>query len=418
MNRRVVVTGLGAVTPVGNDVPTMWASLVAGKSGIGHITRFDASAIGMEVLIAAEVKGFDPRERFGRRKARRNDLFALYGLASACEAVEDAGLALEEEQDKKKVGVLIGTGIGGVLTLLENYDVLNESGPRRISPLMVPMMMSNAATAAVSIEYGLKGPSMSVASACATGNNAIGESAEMIRYGRAEVMICGGSDAVMHPVSLSGFKNMGALSTRNDDPAHACRPFDAERDGFVMGEGAGILILESLEHARSRGAHIYAEFIGHGASSDGTHITAPDEEGRGAARAMNRALADAALDPEAVDYVNAHGTSTSLNDAMETRAIRRTFGPHAEQLAISSNKSMIGHLLGAAGAVEAIATVKTLETGWVPPTINYEHPDPDCDLNYVPNEAQELQPKVVISNSFGFGGHNACVVFRRWEESV
>jgi 3-oxoacyl-[acyl-carrier-protein] synthase II len=280
------------------------------------------------------------------------------------------------------------------------------------------MMMANAASAAVSIAYGLQGPNLSVASACATGNNAIGEAAGMIRRGQAEVMLCGGSEAVMHAVAVSGFANMGALSKRNDEPQRASRPFDGERDGFVMGEGAGVIALESLEHAQKRGARIYAEYIGYGMTADASHITAPDEEGKGAARAMALALADAGIEPQKVDYVNAHGTSTPLNDAMETRAIRRVFGAHADNLPVSSTKSMMGHLLGAAGAAEAIATIKTLETGWVHPTINYENPDPECDLNYVPNEAQKLDPRVAISNSFGFGGHNVCVAFCRWEETA
>jgi 3-oxoacyl-[acyl-carrier-protein] synthase II len=410
--RRIVVTGLGAVTPVGNDVPTMWEALVAGRSGIDHITRFDTSD--MEVRIAGEVKNFDPVALFGRREARRNDLFTLYALKAARQAIADANLALDDEV-KRDTGVIIGSGIGGVLTLLENYDVLQASGPRRVSPFMVPMMMPNAASAAVSIAYGLRGPSISIASACATGTNAIGEAGEMIRRGQADIIICGGTEAAIHAISLSAFKNMRAISTRNDEPQRACRPFDAERDGFVMGEGSGILVLESLERAQRRGARIYAELVGYGTTCDATHITAPDENGVGAARAMSMALERIA--PEEVDYINAHGTGTALNDRMETRAIRSVFGPHADRLAISSTKSMMGHLMGAAGAVEAIACIKTLETGWVPPTINQENPDPECDLNYVPNEAQKLDPHVALSNSFGFGGHNACIAFRRWEEA-
>lgn len=415
MKKRIVITGLGAVTPMGNDVPTMWEALVAGQSGIDRITRFDTT--GMDVLIAAEVKDFDPVAVFGRREARRNDLFSLYAMEAARQAVADARLELDDET-RQVAGAVIGTGIGGVLAMLENYDALLKSGPRRVSPFMVPMMMANAASAAVSITYGLQGPNLSVASACATGNNAIGEAAGMIRRGQAEVMLCGGSEAVMHAVAVSGFANMGALSKRNDEPQRASRPFDGERDGFVMGEGAGVIVLESLEHARQRGARIYAEYIGYGMTADASHITAPDEEGTGAARAVALALADAGLEPQEVDYINAHGTSTPLNDVMETRAIRRVFGAHADHLAISATKSMMGHLLGAAGAAEAIATIKTLETGWVHPTTNYENPDPECDLNYVPNEAQKLDPQIAISNSFGFGGHNVCVAFRRWEETA
>jgi 3-oxoacyl-[acyl-carrier-protein] synthase II len=319
---------------------------------------------------------------------------------------------------KQRAGAIVGTGIGGVLSLLQNYDIINTAGPRRVSPFMIPMMMSNAPSAAVSIANGLQGPTFSVASACATGNNALGEATYIIRRGDADVMFCGGTEMVMHAVAIAGFSNMGAVSSRNDEPHRASRPFDAERDGFVMGEGGAILILESLEFALKRGARIYAELVGYGTTCDACHITAPDENGLGAARAMSLALQDAGLRPEDVDYINAHGTSTPLNDPMETRAIRRVFGEHADKLAISSTKSMMGHLMGAAGASEAIVCAKTLETGWVHPTINYENPDPECDLYYVPNEAQKLDPRVIISNSFGFGGHNACVIFRRWEEDA
>jgi 3-oxoacyl-[acyl-carrier-protein] synthase II len=412
MRERVVVTGLGAVTPLGNDIPTLWENLLAGRSGVGPITQFDTSQI--EVQIAAEVKDFDPVALFGRRDARRHDRFTLFAMEAARQAVADAGLQFEGE-DGREVGVLIGTGIGGVLTLLANYNLLQRSGPRRISPFMVPMMMPNAAAAAVAIAYGLHGPNLCLSSACATGSHAIGEAAEVIRRGQAEVMICGGSEAAIHPLSISGFKNMGALSARNDEPERASRPFDAERDGFVIGEGAGVLVLESLEHALRRGARIYCELVGYGATADAYHITAPEESGQGAAMAMERALADAGLAPEAVGYVNAHGTSTPLNDRIETQAIRAVFGPHADRLAVSSTKSMLGHLMGAAGAVEAIACVKSLETGWVHPTINYETPDPACDLDYVPNEARRLDLRAALSNSFGFGGHNGCLIFHRWE---
>ncbi len=413
MRPRVVVTGLGAVTPLGNDVPTLWENLLAGRSGIGPITQFDPSDL--EVRIAGEVKEFDPAALFGRREARRNDRFTLFALEAARQAVADASLPLGDGKVQEDVGVLIGTGIGGALTFLHNYDVLKERGPRRVSPFMIPMMMPNAASAAVAIRYGLRGPNVCLASACATGSHAIGEAADMIRRGKAQVMICGGSEAVIHPISIAAFKNMGALSTRNDEPERASRPFDAERDGFVLGEGAGIVVLESLEHALARGARIYCELVGYGASADAFHITAPEESGEGAALAIQRALTDAGLGPEEVDYINAHGTSTLLNDRIETRALHAVFGPHADRLAISSTKSMIGHLMGAAGAVEAIVCVKSLETGWVHPTINYEYPDPECDLDYVPNEARRLEPRVALSNSFGFGGHNGCSIFRRWE---
>ncbi|HET89540.1 MAG TPA: beta-ketoacyl-[acyl-carrier-protein] synthase II [Chloroflexi bacterium] len=412
MKKQVVVTGLGVICPVGNDVPAMWTALIAGRSGVGPITCFDT--IDLDVKIAAEVKGFDPVSIFGRREARRNDRFTLFALEAARQAIADANLAFDDGLGRT-TGVLIGSAIGGILTLLENYDVLAESGPRRVSPFMVPMMMPNAASGTVAIVYGLQGPNLSLASACATGSHAIGEAAEIIRRGHADVMIAGGSEAVIARLALAGFKSMGAVSTRNDEPQRASRPFDAERDGFVMGEGAGVVVLESLEHARRRGARIYAALVGYGATADAFHITAPDEEGVGAARAMEMALQHAGLTPEAVDYINAHGTSTLLNDRIETQAIRAVFGRHADRLAVSSSKSMIGHLMGAAGAVEAIVCVKSLETGWVHPTINYEHPDPECDLDYVPHQARRLEPEVVLSNSFGFGGHNGCLIFRRWD---
>ena len=414
MRKRVVVTGLGAVTPVGNDVSATWEALVGGQSGAGPITCFDASEL--DVKIAAEVKDFDPVTLFDRRVARRNDRFTLFALEAARQAIADAGLTFDNGKGRS-VGVLIGTAIGGILTMLTNHDILKSSGPRRVSPFMVPMMMPNAASATIAITYGLRGLNFTVASACATGSHAIGEAAEVIRRGDAEVMICGGADAVIAELALAAFKNMGAVSTRNDEPQRASRPFDSERDGFVMGEGAGVLILENLELAQRRGVRIYAEVVGYGASSDAFHITAPEHEGIGAAQAMEAALKDAGLTPEDVDYINAHGTSTILNDPIETRAIRAVFDSHADRLAVSSTKSMVGHLMGAAGAVEAIACVKSLETGWVHPTINYEHPDPECDLNYVPNQAQRLEPRVALSNSFGFGGHNGCLAFRRWEEA-
>jgi 3-oxoacyl-[acyl-carrier-protein] synthase II len=393
----------------------MWENALAGKSGIDHITRFDASDLAVQ--IAAEVKEFDAEAIFGRRDARRNDPVTLFAMEASRQAMEDANLAIEEAASHR-AGAIVGTGIGGVLTLLINYDTINSSGPRRVSPFMIPMMMSNAPSAAVSMMHGLKGPVFSVASACATGNNAIGEAMLTIKRDEADVMLCGGTEMVMHAVAIAGFANMGALSTRNDEPQRASRPFDAERDGFIMGEGGAVLVTEELSHARSRGAHIYAELIGYGSTADACHITAPDEQGRGAARAMALALKSAGIPPEEMDYVNAHGTSTQLNDPMETRAIHRVFGPHADRLAISSTKSMMGHLMGAAGAAEAVICAKTLETGWVHPTVNLDNPDPECDLNYMPGDAQKLDPRVVLSNSFGFGGHNACIILRRWEEAV
>ena len=412
MRKRVVVTGLGAVTPIGNDVVAYWDGLLAGRSGAATITRFDAS--NLDVHIAAEVKGFDPVSLFGRREARRNDLFTLFAIEATRQAIVDAGLKIVPN-DGREAGVLIGTGIGGIATLLENYRIFQEQGPRRVSPFMIPMMMPNAASAVVAIKHGLRGPNLSIASACATGSHAIAEATEIIRRGQAQVMICGGSEAVITPIALSAFKNMGALSARDDDPQRISRPFDADRDGFLIGEGAGILVIERMEHALDRNAHIYCEIIGQGASSDASHITAPDERGLGATISMQQALKDARITPQEVDYINAHGTSTPLNDRIETQAIRTVFGAHADRLAVSSTKSMIGHLMGAAGAVEAIACVKSLETGWVHPTINYETPDPECDLDYVPNKARKLDPSIVLSNSFGFGGHNGSLVFHRWD---
>jgi len=415
MRKRIVITGLGAVTPVGNDVVTFWEALVAGRSGAGPITTYDTSELA--VRIAAEVKGFDPDAVLGRKEAKRTDRFTQLVLAAAQEAVADSGFDFAGNGDNQNVGVILGTGIGGITTLLENYDIMHERGPRRVSALMVPMMMPNAGAGSIAIHYGIHGLAMSLNSACATGSNAIGEAAELIRRGTAEMVICGGSESVMHPVALAAMHNMGAISARNDDPQRASRPFDADRDGFVMGEGAGVLVAEGLGHAQRRGAHIYAELVGYGASCDAFHITAPDENGAGAALSMAVALRSAGLRPDEIDYINAHGTSTPLNDRIETLAIHKVFGPHAGKVPVSSTKSMVGHLMGAAGAVEAIVCIKTLQTGVIHPTINYETPDPDCDLDYVPNKARQAHPRTALSNSFGFGGHNATLIFRRWEES-
>ena len=414
MRKRVVVTGLGAITPLGHDVETYWAGLVEGQSGIGPITLFDAS--GQKSRIGAEVKDLDAGKLLGRKRARRTDRFTQMALIATGEAMTDAGLELKGNGNGHYAGVMLGSAIGGLETLLDSHEVLLHRGPNRVSPLMIPMMMANAAAGEIAIQYGLHGQSLSVASACATAANALGEGAELIRRGVAEVMICGGSEATIHPLAQAAFANMQALSTRNDEPQRASRPFDAERDGFVMGEGAGVLILESQEHAEQRGARIYAELTGYGSSSDAYHITAPDQEGRGAALSMQRALENAGLPPEKIDYVNAHGTSTPLNDAMETRAMHKVFGGHAYDIPVSSTKSMIGHLLGAAGAAEAIACIKAIETGVIHPTINYETPDPDCDLDYVPNQARETQPRTALSNSFGFGGHNVTLIFSAWKE--
>ena len=413
MRRRVVITGLGTLNPLGNDVATFWEGLVAGRSGAGPITAYDASD--QAVRIATEVKGFDPLAYFGPKQTRRSDRFTQLVLASADQAIADAGLVFERDAENTHVGVIIGTGIGGVGTLLAGYDTMRERGPRRVSALMTPMMMPNAGAGEIAIRYGIHGPAMSLNSACATGTNSIGEAAERIRRGAAEIMICGGGESVMHPLTLAALSNMGAVSGRNDDPERASRPFDADRDGFVMGEGAAVLVLESLEYAQERGARIYAEVIGYGASCDAYHITAPDVDGVGAARSMQAALDDAGLAPEEIDYINAHGTSTPLNDPMETRAIHSVFGKHAYRVPISSTKSMVGHLMGAAGAVEAIACTQSLVTGVIHPTINYETPDPECDLDYVPNKARQTNPRTALSNSFGFGGHNATLIFQGWE---
>jgi 3-oxoacyl-[acyl-carrier-protein] synthase II len=413
MTEPVVVTGLGAVTPLGNDVPTYWAGLIAGRSGVRPITAYDASS--EAVRIAGEVKDLDVVGLLGRRRGRRTDSYTQAALIAADQAVEDAGLDFRGSDTNRRAAVVLGTAVGGVTTQLHNADVMRERGARRVSALMVPMMMSNAAAGEIAIRYGLHGKSMSVCSACATGTYAIGEAAELVRRGQAPVAICGGSDKGMHPLALAGFGNMKAVSQRNDEPERASRPFDADRDGFVLGEGAGVLVLENLDHARGRGARIYAKVAGYGTSTDAFHITAPDEKGAGAVLSMKRALCDAGLAPEDIDYINAHGTSTRLNDAVETRAIREVFGEHAYRMPVSSTKSMIGHCLGAAGAVEAIACIKSLETGIIHPTINYETPDPDCDLDYVPNQARETHPRTALSNSFAFGGHNGTIIFSAWD---
>ena len=411
MERRVVVTGLGVISPVGNDVPTMWESLVNGRSGVDYITRFDTSELATK--FGAEVKDFDPKEYFGHREARRLDRFTQFAVVAAREALEDSGLEVNED-NTWRIGVVIGSGVGGIGTIIEQVRVMDRRGPRRVSPFMIPMMLPDTAPGVVAITFGLRGPNMSVVSACATGTNAIGEAAAMVRRGAVDAMLCGGAEAGLLPIAIAGMNVMGALSTRNDDPQRACRPFDATRDGFVMGEGAAVLVLESLEHAQQRGAHIYAEVIGYGATADAFHITAPDEEGTGAAMAIRMALEDAGIAPEEVDYINAHGTGTVLNDKSETKAIKKALGEHAYRVAISSTKSMTGHLLGAAGALEAVACCLALEHGIIPPTINYEHPDPECDLDYVPNVARRAPLRTVMSNSFGFGGHNACLIFRKF----
>lgn len=408
--QRVVVTGLGAITPLGLDVPTTWNGLIEGRSGAGPITLFDAS--NLDVRFGCEVKNFDPRAFMDHREVRRTDRFTQFALGAAHEALTDSNIS-RDNVDTTRVGSIIGTGIGGVQSLVDTICTLDRRGPARVSPLAVPMLMANAAAAQIAITYGFRGPSFSVVSACATANNAMGEAMEIIKRGDADVMVAGGSDAALVPFALATLGNAGALSRRNDAPTTASRPFDATRDGFVFGEGGAVLILESLEHAQKRGAHIYAEMCGYGATSDAYHITAPVEGGEGAARAMQLALAKAGLKPEDVDYINAHGTSTLLNDKSETAAIKTVFGKHAYKLAVSSTKSMTGHLIGAAGAIEAIVCVLTIKNDLIHPTINYHTPDPDCDLDYVPNVARKATVRVAMSNGFGFGGHNATVVFKK-----
>ena len=409
--RRVVITGVGAVTPVGNTAEEFWQALLEGRSGIGPITRFDAT--GFETRIAGELKGFDPLKYIDKKDDRKFDPFLKYAVACAVMAVEDAALKTDRV-DATRFGVLVGSGIGGLETLLDNYEALRTKGPDRVSPFLIPMLIVNMASGAISMRVGAKGPNTAVVTACATGNHAIGDATKIIQRGDADVMIAGGAEAIIIPLAIAGFAQMKAMSTRNDDPTHASRPFDAERDGFVCGEGAGIMVLESLEHASRRGARIYAEVVGYGMTGDAHHMTAPDPEGDGAARAMSAALRDAGLDPSVVGYINAHGTSTPYNDKFETLAIKRVFGEHARKLAVSSTKSMTGHLLGAAGGIEAIATTFAIHHAMLPPTINYEKPDPDCDLDYVPNHARKQEVEVALSNAFGFGGTNATLAFRKF----
>lgn len=412
MRKRVVVTGLGCVSPVGNTAAETWEALIVGKSGAAPITHFDASR--HKTRFAAEVKGFDGPALFGAREARKMDRFAQFATAAALEALEQAEFTVNES-NRDRVGVLIGSGIGGIITLLQEVDTLRERGPDRVSPFLVPMMISDSAAGMIAIRVGARGPNMSLATACATGTNALGEAAEMIRRGAADVMIAGAAEAAIVPVSMAGMNVMGALSTRNDEPARASRPFDKDRDGFLMGEGGAILILESLEHAQARGAKILCEFSGYGASDDAYHISAPAENGAGAALSMQLAIKDAGLSVTDIGYINAHGTSTSLNDKSETAAIKTVFGERAYKIPVSSTKSMTGHLLGASGALEAVVCAKVISENLLPPTINYETPDPECDLDYVPNQARPAAPKHVMSNSFGFGGHNATLILSRFE---
>ena len=408
--RRVVVTGLGIISPVGNGVPEAWKSILAGASGITRITRFDASAFTSQ--IAGEVKGFDPAQVLSVKEARRFDTFIHYGLAAGIEAIKDSGLDFDREQ-REQVGVCIGSGIGGLPLIEETHKTVLASGPRKISPFFIPGSIINLIAGQLSIMYGLKGPNLALVTACTTANHCIGDAGRLIEYGDADVMVAGGSEACISPLGLGGFCAARALSTRNDDPAAASRPWDKDRDGFVLGEGAGILVLEEFEHARTRGAKIYCELAGYGMSADAHHITAPCEDGEGAVRCMNNALRNAGLNRDQVHYINAHGTSTPLGDVAETVAVKNCFGDHARKLAISSTKSMTGHLLGAAGGVEAVFSALAVREQVAPPTINLTQPDPECDLDYVPNAARKMTIDVAVSNSFGFGGTNGSLVFRR-----
>ncbi len=409
--RRVVVTGVGVVSALGIGKEPFFTNLLVGRSGVRRIERFDTTDF--PVKIAAEIRNFDPLDYIDKKMAKRMDRYALYGVTAAILALEDSGFPVSE--DPYAVGALIGSGVGGLDTFLEQTGVLLEKGPTRVSPFFIPMMIPNMASACASIILGLQGPVNATCTACAAGTNALGDAFALVRRGDAVAMLAGGAEAAVNEVGMAAFAALRALSTRNDEPERASRPFDADRDGFVMGEGSGVLVLEELEHAVARGAHIYAEMVGYGMTGDASHLTEPVETGVPAGLAMQRALCDAGIEPDEVDYINAHGTSTPLGDAMETRAIKYALGPRAAQVMVSSNKSMFGHCLGAAGGLEAAATVLTLETGKVPPTINLEHPDPECDLDYVPNVAREAEVRVAISNSFGFGGHNAAIVFRRWD---
>jgi 3-oxoacyl-[acyl-carrier-protein] synthase II len=403
---------MGCISPVGNNVKDTWEAILAGKSGAGLITHFDASK--HKTRFAAEVKGFDPVALFSAREVRKMDRFTQFAAAVAMEALEHAGLKIDES-NRDRVGVVIGTGIGGIGTLLEQAEVMRERGPDRVSPFLVPMMISDSAPGMLAIRFGARGPNMALATACASGNNAIGEALEMIRRGAADVMIAGASEAALVPVAMAGMNVMTALSTRNDDPQTASRPFDKDRDGFLMGEGAGMLILESLEHAQARGATILGEVAGYGTTDDAHHISAPAENGAGAAMSMKVALQNAKLETTDIDYINAHGTSTPLNDKSETAAIKTVFGEQAYNIPVSSTKSMTGHLLGASGAIEAVFCILAIRDEVLPPTINYSTPDPECDLDYVPNEPRKASPRHVMSNSFGFGGHNATLIFSRFE---
>ncbi|OXM84762.1 beta-ketoacyl-ACP synthase II [Paenibacillus rigui] len=411
MKQRVVITGMGVMTSLGHDLETFWGNLLAGKSGVGPIELFDVSEY--PTRIAAEIKDFNPEQYFDKKEARRMDRFVQFAVAASLSALKDAGLNVKEDTDPERVGVYVGSGIGGLSTWEEQHKILLEKGPKRVSPFFIPMMIANMASGQISMMTGAKGPNSTAVTACATGTHSIGDSYKMIQRGDADVMICGGAEATISPTGVAGFCALRAMSTRNDEPARASRPFDTDRDGFVMGEGSGILILESLEHAQKRGAKIYGEVIGYGMSGDAYHMTEPDPDG--AARCMVKAIKDAGIAPEEIDYINAHGTSTPVGDRSETTAIKKAFGDHAYKLAVSSTKSMTGHLLGAAGGVEALICGLTLKHGMIAPTINLENQDPECDLDYVPNTPRKADVNIVMSNSFGFGGHNATIILKKFE---
>ena len=409
--KRVVITGLGAITPIGIGRDEYWNALISGKSGIGKITRFDTSEFTSK--IGAEVKDFEASDYMDKKESRRMDRFSQFAVAATKLAFEDSKIDLENT-DLERVGVVVGSGIGGMETLEKEFTKMTDRGPNRVSPLFIPMMISNMAPGQVSMAFGLKGTSMAITTACASGTHSIGESFRMIKEGKMDIIVAGGTEAAITPIAVAGFCSMKALSTRNDDPEHASRPFDKERDGFVMGEGAGILILEDLEHALAREADIYGEVVGYGSTSDAFHITQPDPEAKGASRAMEMAIEEAGIEPSEVGYINAHGTSTYFNDKLETLAIKNVFKEHSKDINISSTKSMTGHLLGAAGGIEAIATALALKEGRIPPTINYEKSDEECDLNYTPNKSVKRDINYALSNSLGFGGHNASILIKKY----
>ena len=413
MKKRVVITGLGVVSPVGNDIASFWHSLKEGKSGVGPITSFDATDF--DSRIAAEVKNFDPTQYgISLKDVKRTAKFVQFAVAAAKQAVESSGLDLNKE-DKDRIGVIIGSGIGSLHTIEEQHKILLNKGPSRLSPFLIPMLIVNEASGLVAIMHGLKGPNSCVATACASGSHAIGEAYRTILYGDADVMVTGGTESCIVPTSVGGFCALKALSTSNDDPQKASRPFDYERNGFVMAEGCGLVVLETLEHAQKRNAQIIAEIVGFGMTCDAYHITAPDPDGDGAARAMTNAIKDARMDPSEIDYINAHGTSTKLNDKIETLSMKKAFGESVKKVMVSSIKSMTGHLLGAAGGVEFVTCCLVIKDGVIPPTINYEHPDPECDLDYVPNTARKVDASVCMSNSLGFGGHNASLIVKKYK---